>query len=242
MILTKAIQKISEHAAKGKAVPLDQQNLLRLFEVVGNLAQEASRASEPDLKLALNQYSNLKSTLRSQVLKGISPPTLTIPLLETEIFTEDLFPKEIVLKVDELAQNSDTSNKFPALGGNKPWFKPPPKRQREESPRVAPLRKKTKPVMPDVPTTSKNLAIQDSSSNQGPPNTNFRWTNQTMPNNRPTFRPSDFHIRGGRGGGRGRGRGAPRGSHYSRGGKQPVTPVFHQSTTSQTTKSGTKQQ
>ena len=49
------------------------------------------------------------------MLKGVIPPALTIPFMESEIFSEDLFPKEVNLKVDGAASGSHGENIFPLL-------------------------------------------------------------------------------------------------------------------------------
>ena len=52
---------------------------------------------------------------REEVLRGESPLTFTIPLMESEIFSEDLFPKDVFLKVDEATSGSHREKVFPAL-------------------------------------------------------------------------------------------------------------------------------
>ena len=146
--LIKSIQRLAEHAAKGgKPESLDRDSLLRLFEVVGSLSKEASSSSEPELTAKLARFREAKTALRVQVLEGISPPTLTIPLKEAEIFSEDLFPKEVYLKVDSEAIKSDEKNVFPA-------FLPERGTKRFISlPSGAQVRKKTKPLAVDGSTT-----------------------------------------------------------------------------------------
>lgn len=146
-----AIQNLAEHAAKGgKVESLDRDNLLRLFEVVGSLAKEANATLEPELSGKVHKFKEAKTELRKQVLNGISPPSLTIPLIDAEIFTEDLFPKDIYLKVDAEAIKSDEKNHFPAF-----QKKAPGKRQADWTPE-APLRKRTKPMQVANPTTARS--------------------------------------------------------------------------------------
>ena len=114
--LNTCVQKISEHASKGyKNDSLRKDHLLLLFEVVGSLAKEVALSLEPELAAKVASFREAKSSLRKQVLAGISPPSVTIPLLQSELFSEDLFPKTAFLKVDEEAIKSDEKNRFPAF-------------------------------------------------------------------------------------------------------------------------------
>ena len=45
----------------------------------------------------------------------LSPSSFTIPLMDSEMFSEDLFPKDFFLKVDDAASGSGSENVFPAL-------------------------------------------------------------------------------------------------------------------------------
>ena len=52
---------------------------------------------------------------REEVLKVVYLLTLTIQLMESEIFSEVLFPKNVFLKVDEAVSGSHSENVFPRL-------------------------------------------------------------------------------------------------------------------------------
>ena len=136
--MTWAIQNLAEHAAKGgKNDSLGKTHLLQLFEVTGALAKEVNSTLEPDLLGRLQRFKAAKLDLRKEVLKGVSPPSIATTLESAELFTPDLFPKEVFLKTDEEAMKSDDKNFFLALQGKTV------KRPAEGF--TFPFRKKTKP-------------------------------------------------------------------------------------------------
>ena len=95
-----------------------------------------------------------------EVLKGVSQLTLTSPLMETDIFYEDLSPKYIFLKVDEAVSGSHSDNVFPALKSSQTSRQFTENTSREKRmhhlARSAPLRKRTKPQVLVNPAVAKS--------------------------------------------------------------------------------------
>ena len=168
--LAASISSLAEHASQGyKNDSLGKEHLLMLFEVVGSMSREASAVLGTDLATKTQKFKDSKAALRNEVIKGISPPSITIPLLESEIFSEDLFPKEAYLKVDAEAIRTDERNVFPA-------FLPSGKRKLMDPTIQVPAKKRTLPAKVQAPPKSKA-----SFQKPFPPNS----SNPIRSNNRP---------------------------------------------------------
>ena len=105
----------ADAAQGGRRQSLTKESLEKLFETAGSLASEAVASQKLEFERRLEVFRCLKRKTREEVLRGETPPTLTIPLMESEIFSEDLFPKDVFLKVYEAASGSHSENVFPAL-------------------------------------------------------------------------------------------------------------------------------
>ena len=150
--LASAILNLSEHAAKGgKDDSLGKKQLLQLFEVSGALAKELSGTLEPSLMGKVHKFKEAKLNLRKEVLQGISPPSVTNPLQDSEWLSDDLFPKDVFLKVDEEAMKTDDKNFFPnfasKLAPKRPVPEPfyPPKKRTRPAPVYAPVKSNAAP-------------------------------------------------------------------------------------------------
>ena len=147
--LASAIQNLSEHAAKGgKNESLGKHQLLQLFEVSGALAKDLCTTLEPTLLGKTSKFKEAKLKLRKEVLSGVSPPSITTPLVDSEMFSEDLFPKDRFLEVDAEAIKTDDKNVFPCFKAIRG-----PKRPLSDS--FFPLKKRTKPAGVPAPVISK---------------------------------------------------------------------------------------
>ena len=147
--LASAIQNLSEHAAKGgKNESLGKHQFLQLFEVAGALAKDLCTTLEPTLLGKTIKLKEAKLNLRKQVLSGVSPPSITTPLVDSEMFSEDLFPKDRFLEVDAEAMKTDDKNVFPCFKAIRG-----PKRPMSDS--FYPLKKRTKPAQVPAPVIPK---------------------------------------------------------------------------------------
>lgn len=148
--IASAINSLADHASKGgKNEEFNKVRLLQLFEVTSALSKELCNTLEPSLVAKVEKFKESKLDLRKEVLNGISPPSITQTLLDSEIFSEDLFPKETFMKVDEEAIKTDDKNVFPSFmsrGLKRPTTTEP----------FFPPKKRTKPNAVPAPVSSKN--------------------------------------------------------------------------------------
>ena len=78
------------------------------------MAQKTVAAQRENFERCVKRYKDAKTRAREEVLKGVSTPTLQLKLLESEIFSEDLFPEKVYLETDETAMAHSGENIFPA--------------------------------------------------------------------------------------------------------------------------------
>ena len=188
--LTQAITDLSVHASHGgRSKPLDRNSLLRLFETAGCLAQEAVTAQRDNFERCLKRYKDVKIRAREEVLKGVAPPSLHLKLLNSEIFSEDLFPKAAYLEADESALAHSGENFFPAAAklasakGKADNFKrplPPP-----SAVQVPPRKKSKTLVTGNPPAGSNNLKENDKTVKYQKKSSNVPRTSGSAPYSNP---------------------------------------------------------
>ena len=140
----------------------DQAGLRNLIQVMGVLCTESALALIPRFDRQTQLYTTEKKSLREKVLEGVKPPSTSIALMKSSVFSEGLFPEKVFKEIDIKAREVDAQSFFPKLEAAKPsTSKPatrdnvPPsafKRPREpSSPADNSQRKKTKPSLPAFP-------------------------------------------------------------------------------------------
>ena len=80
--------------------------LEKLLVTSMSLASEIVASQRLQFEIQLDLSMTLKRKARLEVVKGVFPRALTIPLVESEIFSENLFTKDVYLKVNETAEGS----------------------------------------------------------------------------------------------------------------------------------------
>ena len=99
--LTQAVFDISSQVTRGsKSQPLTKESHRRLFVTWGSRISGAVASQKLEFETQLKEYMTFKRKAREEGSKGVSLPPSTIPLLELEIVSENLFQKNVYLKVN----------------------------------------------------------------------------------------------------------------------------------------------
>ena len=105
-LLTQAVYDISQATQGGRKQPLIKESHGKHFVTSGSWALEAGVSRRLKLKLQQEVCRTFKQMAGEVGSKGVSLPTLPILLLKSEILSENLFKKNVYLKVNGMASDS----------------------------------------------------------------------------------------------------------------------------------------